>query len=151
MQKIPRDVYLFLFAPKDLTRKIKTKENRANALRYCLGPSGIDYSKDAVQTSPSDKMSEIMAEVADLDEEIKTLTEQLADAIIEVDDAINSLEDSTESLVLSCYYINGDKMKDIAKLINHSVPNCYHVKSRALRKLAEAMQVDKKNKMDVLN
>ena len=55
----------------DKLHEIERLEAEREALLSLLDVRGIDYSKDKVQTSPSDKMSEIIAKAADKDSEIR--------------------------------------------------------------------------------
>ena len=84
---------------------IKRKQLRCEELRSCLGARAIQYDRDRVQTSPVDKVSEIICKVADLEDQIEQLQEEKALLIIEIGDAIEQLEDDNEKTVLAEFYI----------------------------------------------
>ena len=52
---------------------IKRKQLRCEELRSCLGARAVQYDRDRVQTSPVDRVSEIICKVADLEGQIEQL------------------------------------------------------------------------------
>ena len=94
---------------------IKRKQLRCEELRSCLGARAIQYDRDRVQTSPVDKVSEIICKVADLEDQIEQLQEEKALLIIEIGDAIEQLEDDNEKTVLAEFYIGRVPMAQVAE------------------------------------
>ena len=68
---------------------IKRKQLRCEELRSCLGARAIQYDRDRVQTSPVDKVSEIICKVADLEDQIEQLQEEKALLIIEIGEVLH--------------------------------------------------------------
>ena len=100
--------------------KIENLKERQEELRQSLLPSGIAYDKDRIMTSPTDAMSEKMAEIVDLYnstlEAINEL-EKLKNTIIE---QIQRLTDYRQMRVLYEHYIRGMSLNDIAIELNYT-------------------------------
>ena len=118
---------------------IKRKQLRCEELRSCLGPRAIQYDRDWVQTSPVDKVSEIICKVADLEDQIEQLQEEKALLIIEIGDAIEQLEDDNEKTVLAEFYIGRVPMAQVAEIINYSVRRTYYFRKQGVLHLGEAL------------
>lgn len=118
---------------------IKRKQLRCEELRSCLGARAVQYDRDWVQTSPVDKVSEIICKVADLEDQIEQLQEEKALLIIEIGDAIEQLEDDNEKTVLTEFYIGRVPMAQVAEIINYSVRRAYYFRKQGVIHLGEAL------------
>ena len=98
------ETYEFLQQPKRTEAEIQKLTVKRNALAECLLPAGTRYDIDKVKSSPSDRMSDIMAEVSDLDTEIVLLREEKAMQIRKVSLAITLLNGEAEQVALMAYY-----------------------------------------------
>lgn len=132
-----KGTYRYLFMVRGIETLIMKKEARRNALISCLLPGSMDLNGDKVQNSSGDKMSEIMAEVADIDAEIRDLLIRKAVWIRKVSDAIEHLENDTEQIILLEYYLNRKEMAYIAKQVNYSLRHCYTMKRRGVKNLQQ--------------
>lgn len=130
-----KGTYRYLFMVRGIEVMIIKREAKRNALISCLMPSGMDLNADKIQNSAGDKMTEIMAEVADLDAEIRDLLIKKAVWIRRISDAIEHLEDDSEQIVLMEYYLNHMDMVTIAKKINYSLRSAYRIKQNAIKDL----------------
>ena len=92
-----------------------------------------------MQTSPVDKVSEIICKVADLEDQIEQLQEEKALLIIEIGDAIEQLEDDNEKTVLAEFYIGRVPMAQVAEIINYSVRRTYYFRKQGVLHLGEAL------------
>lgn len=118
---------------------IKRKKLRVEELRSCLGARAIRYDKDRVQTSPVDKVSEILCKVVDLEAQIEVLMQEKAMLIIEIGDAIERLEDDNEKTVLTEFYIGRVSMAQVAEIINYSVRRTYYFRKQGVIHLEEIL------------
>lgn len=118
---------------------IKRKQLKCEELRSCLGARAIQYDRDRVQTSPVDKVSEIICKVADLEDQIEQLQEEKATLVIEISDAIEKLEDDNEKTVLAEFYIARAPMTQAADAINYSVRRAYDFRKRGVIHLGEIL------------
>jgi DNA-directed RNA polymerase specialized sigma subunit len=103
-------------------------------------PGAIRYDGDPVQTSPEDRMSGILAKVADLDAVIKELLQEKARAVLDIGEAIERLEDETQKTVLAAFYIGRLSMDDVAEMICYSRRQAYRIRREAVEKMAQMAQ-----------
>lgn len=67
------ETYDFLMQIRRKEIIIRRKETQRDELRACLLPGAVRYDRDKVQSTPTDKMSDVMARVDELDREIEQL------------------------------------------------------------------------------
>ena len=131
------ETYEFLQQPKRTEAEIQKLTVKRNALAECLLPAGTRYDIDKVKSSPSDRMSDIMAEVSDLDTEIVLLREEKAMQIRKVSLAITLLNGEAEQVALMAYYIGRIPVKRICGMIHYSPRGVYKVMRRGVKQLSE--------------
>lgn len=113
--------------------KIQRLKYRRAALEACLLPPAIRYDKDKVQVSPSDKVSEIVAEIDKIDHKIAELTADNLTAIQEVSKAIDTLDDDLEKTILYGYLLAGRSMAAIAEDIHYSRQHTYRIYKQGIK------------------
>ncbi len=118
---------------------IKRKQLRREELKSCLLPGAIRYDLDKVQTSPKDKLTEIIAKVDELDRQIEELMQEKAMLIIKIGEAIERLEDDNEKTVLTEFYIGRIPMRDVAPAIGYSPRRAYQFRERGVIHLGEVL------------
>lgn len=128
-------VYEYLQQPVRMGREIWRKVLRRDELKASLLPVAITYDGDRVQTTPDDRMSRIMAEVADLDRQIEELRRVRAQSIMTIGKTIDKLEDKTEAAVLEAYYVAGMSVPKIAEHINYSPSHTYAIRRRGIQNI----------------
>ena len=64
------ETYDFLMQIRRKGIIIRRKETQRDELRACLLPGAIRYDRDRVQSTPTDKMADVIARVDELDREI---------------------------------------------------------------------------------
>lgn len=133
------ETYDFLMQIRRKEIIIRRKETQRDELRACLLPGAIRYDRDKVQSTPTDKMSDVMARVDELDREIEQLRREKASLIIEIGDAIEKLEDDNEKTVLTEFYIARAPMTQAADAINYSVRRAYDFRKRGVIHLGEVL------------
>lgn len=131
------ETYDFLMQIRRKESIIRRKETQRDELRACLLPGAVRYDRDKVQSTPTDKMSDVMARVDELDREIEQLRREKASLIIEIGDAIEKLEDDNEKTVLTEFYIARAPMTQAADAINYSVRRAYDFRKRGVIHLGE--------------
>lgn len=135
----PNETYDFLMQIRRKEIIIRRKETQRDELRACLLPGAVRYDRDKVQSTPTDKMSDVMARVDELDREIEQLRREKASLIIEIGDAIEKLEDDNEKTVLTEFYIARAPMTQAADAINYSVRRAYDFRKRGVIHLGEVL------------
>ena len=118
---------------------IRRKETQRDELRACLLPGAIRYDRDRVQSTPTDKMADVIVRVDELDREIEQLRREKASLVIEISDAIETLEDDNEKTVLTEFYIARAPMTEVADAINYSVRRAYHFRKMGVTHLGEVL------------
>ena len=73
-----------MYKVRIIDRTIWRLEIKRDSLKSCLLPGAVRYDLDKVQTSPEDRFSLVMAEVADLDSTIQELKRAKAEAIMDI-------------------------------------------------------------------
>lgn len=133
------ETYDFLMQIRRKEIIIRRKETQRDELRACLLPGAVRYDRDKVQSTPTDKMSDVMARVDELDREIEQLRREKATLVIEISDAIEKLEDDNEKTVLTEFYIARAPMTQAADAINYSVRRAYDFRKRGVIHLEEVL------------
>ena len=118
---------------------VSRKEAHPAELRACLLPGAIRYVRDRVQSTPTDKMADVIVRVDELDREIEQLRREKASLVIEISDAIETLEDDYERTVLTEFYIARAPMTEVADAINYSVRRAYHFRKMGVTHLGEVL------------
>lgn len=113
------ETYDFLMQIRRKEIIIRRKETQRDELRACLLPGAIRYDRDRVQSTPTDKMADVIVRVDELDREIEQLRREKASLVIEISDAIETLEDDNEKTVLTEFYIARAPMTEVANAINY--------------------------------
>lgn len=133
------ETYDFLMQIRRKEIIIRRKETQRDELRACLLPGAVRYDRDKVQSTSTDKMSDVMARVDELDREIEQLRREKATLVIEISDAIEKLEDDNEKTVLTEFYIARAPMTQAADAINYSVRRAYDFRKRGVIHLGEVL------------
>lgn len=134
-----QETYDYLTRIRKTEYAIKRKQLQREELKSCLLPNGIQYDLDKVQTSPKDKVSEIMARVDELDRQIEELMQKKALLVIEIGEAIEQLPDGNEKTVLTGFYIGRMPMEKVAALIDYSLRRAYYFRKQGAIHLGELL------------
>ncbi len=137
IQMTIKEAYDFLYSVQHIENQIKICKTKQEALRLCLLPQGIRYDLDKIQTTPTDRMSDIEADIADLSAEIARLNDEKYEQIKRISVAISALDDDVEQVVLNTYYIGRLPMKKVADTVHYSIRGAYKIKRRAVQHLAK--------------
>ena len=96
--------------------------------------SGIDYSKDKVQLSPSSDASfvKIVEKIVELENTIREDTERMLQLKLEIRNVINQVVDNEEKLLLKYRYLNFFSWEEICDKMNVSIRTAHRIHSEAL-------------------
>jgi DNA-directed RNA polymerase specialized sigma subunit len=133
------EMYEYLMQIRRAELSIRRLEMKAAALRTCLLPNAIRYDKDRVQTSPEDKLAEIMADIDGLERDIIQRKEEKAGLIQEITGAIDRLEDEREKTVLTGFFVNRESMSEVAEEIRYSSRSTYRFRKWGMQHLASIL------------
>lgn len=126
-----------LMAPTKTTREILELRERMDIWAWSLIPGAIRYDKDKVQTSPTDRMADVMG---DIDEAQRKLTELEARRMreqIEISEMCDKCEDliDQEKYVIVKRYMHMYNWNDIADILDLSDRRIFQLHGSALEKL----------------
>jgi len=124
----------WLHKPERLKLKMMQLKNARDEYEMCLLPGAITYDKDKIDRTPTDRVTEIMAKISDIDLEIEKLGRIRAEALDERLTVLATLPER-EEYILTAYDIRGERMEDVASGINYGVSWCYKTRRKALKKL----------------
>lgn len=133
------ETYDFLMQIRRKEIIIRRKEMQRDELRACLLPGAIRYDRDKVQSTPTDKMADIIVRVDELDREIERLKLEKAQAIIEISDVIEKLGNDKEKAVLTAFYIKAASMEAVAGIVCYSVRHTYLLRKQGVEHLKEVL------------
>ena len=128
-------VYQLLYSPRQIDQQIGRINAKIRSLRDSLMLSGDRYDKDFVQSSPSDRMSAVIAEIDALEHKRDALIGSRIHAVDAIEKAVNGLEDDGEKTVLYMQYIGCESMDEIAEELHYSRRSAYRLRAQALRSL----------------
>ncbi len=120
-------VYEFLNGPKFTAEQIQAKKRKRTERLLAMVPGAIRYDTPRVQSSPSDRMSEIMGEVDELDQEIEDLRELLRLKRQEVADLSRRELDEQACRVIILRYIDGLQWRDVAAAVHKSESTVFRI------------------------
>lgn len=124
-------VYEFLNGPKFTAEQIQAKKRKRTERLLAMVPGAIRYDTPRVQSSPSDRMSEIMGEVDELDQEIEDLRELLRLQRQEVADLSRRELDEQACRVIILRYIDGLQWRDVAAAVHRGQSTVFADHKRA--------------------
>ena len=122
---------------RKLMIRIINKTDRRDVLFTRLGARAIRYQHDLIQVSPTDKYTEILTEVADLDADIMKLRIELRQLRMKALDQIDRLTDVKHRYVLRLYYTEWHRAEngrmevytadEISDMMNYSIRHVYRI------------------------
>ena len=128
----------YLLRLRKLKRQAENKRKQCENIRdHLLFLQGIDYTKDKIQTSAKDPMSDAMSKLLDLEAETEEAIIKYNDAYDEGVNRINGLSKHEYVEILSKRYLEDDYQKrrfeSIACDINYSYDRTIHMHGEALQ------------------
>lgn len=128
-----RDVKKYLGEIRTLRRRAETLGERLRELRaQATLLTGIDYSKVIVQTSPSDMMSDIMSELADMEKRYRDAIVTYQRAVDERARWIYLIGRAQYEEILERRYLRGQTIEEISRTMNISYERAKHLHGEAL-------------------
>ena len=118
---------------RDMRRHIAALNAEIDEQRHLAsGLTGIDYSRDAVSTSPNDDaMPNAVSKLLDLIAERVALVRDYAAMLDECNDALIETGGLSET-ILRCRYVNDMAWEDVARELGYSEQWMYELHNRAL-------------------
>ena len=133
-------LYRILKKPEHIKSQMLMLEGKAWALRQRQMPSGIDYSKDKVQTTARDQMAEFGSEIDDISRQHKELGIEYAKAINELESFIKANLTDLHRVIVTDRYAYGMKYEAIALHTGYSLSHVKREHHRAISELERRME-----------
>ena len=134
---------------KECLRKIRAERleieqlsDQIEELKYSLLPSGIQYDKIKVQTSPDDTMLRIAAEIDTYERQIRHHMEKLIQRQNTAIQYLGMLEKSEHRQVLILYYMTSPRLtwQQVASRMQFSEQRIYQLHNDAVNELEKYWQ-----------
>ena len=133
------ELYTVLLAPSRIDNKIRHIDIKIQELEFMLYPSGIRYDKNNVQTSPSDKMGDVMAEIGDLMTLRDNLGTQMPKAMLEAEAVLSDLPRDEYNVMYFKYIGCIPTWEEVARKVNFTERHVFRIKKRAIAHLCGKM------------
>lgn len=134
------EAYNYLMQVRRTESQIKRLEMKAKELRSCLLPGAIRYDTDKVMNTPQDKLSEIMAEVDEIERNIQAKKVEKARLVEEITSTIEELEDENEKTVLTAFFVARESMNQAAEAISYSLRRAYYFRKQGMLHLGSMLK-----------
>ena len=123
-----------------LDSRINSKIRQLDELRQTIGNiQSIDYSKDKVQTSPSNQIENTIIKIMDHEEKIAKDIDNLIEMKEQARKAINKVE-GIYGVVLEMRYLECMQFEEIAYRLNYSLVHIHRLHGQALNMIANVIE-----------
>lgn len=120
---------------REMNKEIRDKVERIAELRAMATSMTRPYDGDNVQTSPHDRLSDLMCKIITLENELDRMVDEYADIKAMITGEIFSLDNEEWQDILYSHYIEFESWGNIAKRKNLKRKTIINKKERALNKL----------------
>lgn len=125
---------------RDAEKRIRTKKNEIEALRYkASGAGAIQYDKDHVQTSPEDFMTMVIADIIELEKQLEEEEISVEQMKSDAYSIVRKMDKPEYRIIITWYYLNGISMIETANRMNMSERAAYYLREDALE-IFESLQ-----------
>ena len=134
---------------KEFFRQIRAEQKERKMLEEAISrrqmqllPQAIRYDKEHVQTSPTDTISEAMAQIADHMTKLEELSGRLESRRSQAYEAVSALDRSEERQVMILYYLEMTPegglrtWENVADKMGYSVQHIHRIHGEALRSIS---------------
>lgn len=128
---------------REMNNEIRAKTERIAELRASLTSIGSPLS-EKVQTSPTDRLSNLMCKIIIMENELDEMIDEYADLKAMITGEIFSLENEGWQDILYAHYVQFKPWGEIAENQNCTIKAILRKKDRALRKL-KSIKIDTKS------
>lgn len=125
-----------------LDEKINSKIRQLEELRLTIeNIRAIDYSKDKVQTSPSNQVENLIIKIIEHEENIVKDIDRLVDLKEQARKVINKVE-GIYGIVLEMRYLECMQFEEIAYRLSYTIQHAHRLHGQALNMLKDASKCD---------
>lgn len=132
-RQISAELYDILSKPRRLKYQICAINSQIANLEDCLLPGGIRYDKENVQSSPTDRMPQVMAEIGDLSDKQEILSKEFVRANERIKILCEKyLTDELEKTVIVMHYVGLQTFEQIGASISYTKGGVWYIYDRAI-------------------
>lgn len=128
-------VYKILRRVTELDTALRIIDMQIERMESCLQGHAIRYDADKVQTSPEDRVAEVVANMDDLLKRRARLRLEMSRAVTACADLIATVKDDRKQLVLHYRYTSGFRWHEIARALGCSERHVYRLHDSAIDQL----------------
>ena len=118
---------------RDMNNAIRKKQDKLDELRALATSMTRPYNNDRVQSSPSDRLSNLMCKIVMLEHEINGMIDDYADEKMRAKMRIHQIERGKWQDILYAHYIEQKSFVEIAKHEGVSVSSVKCLNNRAIK------------------
>lgn len=125
--------------------EIKSLDEMCQELRASLIPSGMNYDRVIVQTSPNgNQYAETISEIDEIERKIRDHLKELTEKYSKAVEMITQLNDSDQRTVIATYYLSADRptWEQVAEKMNYSKRRILDFHEQAMATLEEIWTED---------
>ena len=121
----------------NLDNRIESKLRQLEELRDTITSiQGIDYSKDKVQTSPSNALENSVIRLIEMEEEISKDIDRLVDKKQDAREKINKVK-GEYGTILEMRYLENKEFEEIAYRLGYSIRQIHRLHGESLNKIKD--------------
>lgn len=128
---------------RELNNEIRNRQERLDELRALAMSMTTPYDRERVQTSPSDRLSNLMCKIIMLENEIDGMIDDYADEKQRAKMRIYQVQREEWQDVLYSHYIEQRSFKEIAKHRGVSISSVKTLNNRAIKCLKSIDETEK--------
>lgn len=134
-----QEVKKTLSSAREAERAYRIARDKTNAYKQLLmGGKSINYENDGSKSEKQGNSTEnAYVMLAEYEEALDECLGQLVEARRRVEEYINLLSLPSEREVVTRFYVNGEKLSEIADKMHYSEPNVYRLKKNAIIRLQQ--------------
>lgn len=118
--------------------KIRQRQEQLDELKAAAsGFRGIDYSADKIQSTPSDRMAEVVGRYADLEAELQRMIDSYIERKNAIISQIEQMEDARYAELLYARYVQFKSLTAISDELGYVYEYCCRLHGRALKAFEE--------------
>lgn len=118
---------------RELNKEIRNKQERLDELRALAMSMTTPYDRERVQTSPNDRLSNLMCKIIMLENEIDGMIDDYADEKQRAKMRIYQVQREEWQDILYSHYIEQKSFKEIAKHRGVSISSVKTLNNRAIK------------------
>ena len=125
-------------------KRIRRLKERSDTLKASLMGGAINYDKDQVHSSPSDKMCDIMTEAMDIDADIERRERRISEWVASLIGLLGKLSPHEKNFI-HAFYFDAKTMTKSAEYANISERTAYRMNHRIRQRCLTECEFKKYN------